>query len=99
MSFASKLIATVDTSKPVWDHNVVVNLGFYNKWERARTLHLEERIQIANDIYSAIIQWYQEFLPSPAGTQCIEIFDRELPKYKNAISNVKKIDFFLWCKG
>ena len=98
VSFASKLIATIDTSKPIWDQYVVANLDLKKEWEQARKLALEERTQLADSIYSKIQLCYQETIHSPEGQQCIDRFDRELPKYKNIISDTKKIDFFLWSK-
>ena len=98
VSFASKLIATIDTSKPIWDQYVVANLGLRKEWDKSQKLPFEERIQLADSIYSKIQQCYQEIISSPDGQQCIDLFNRELPKYKDTISDIKKIDFFLWSK-
>ena len=98
VSFVSKLIATINTSKPIWDQYVIANLSLKKEWDQSQKLPLEERIQLADSIYSKIQLCYQEFIQSPEGQQCIDRFDCELPKYKNAISDTKKIDFFLWSK-
>lgn len=98
VSFASKLIATINPSEPIWDQYVIANLGLEKDWEHSKKLPLEERVQFADRIYLIIKQCYQEIIRSPEGQQCIERFDRELPKYKATISDVKKIDFLLWRK-
>ena len=98
VSFASKLIATVDPSKPIWDQYVLKNLGLNKDWERAREKEYEERIETAERIYAEIENRCGAFLRSPAGRQCIDLFDRVLPDYQDDISDIKKIDFFLWLK-
>lgn len=98
VSFVSKLIAAVDPNLPIWDQYVIKNLGFMKEWERYRQKSTEERIQKAVEIYNAIINWYSEFLSSENGKLCVERFDETLPEYKEKISDVKKIDYWLWSK-
>lgn len=90
-SFSSKMLATIDDSKPIWDQYVLKNLG----------LKLvgggECRLNNAIDLYSRIESEYRNYLDSPNGKESIEIFDLMLPDYK-FISNTKKIDFLLWSK-
>ena len=94
-SFASKLIATIDTQKPIWDQYVLKNLGYYNEWRSYENKSKEERIKKAVEIYKKIEKWYDVFLKSREGKKCILEFDRVLPKYSTSISDVKKIDFLL----
>ena len=88
-SFSSKMLATIFPNKPIWDNHVV----------NALNLKLvgvnEERLQNAITLYSNIEKWYEDFLQSYKGKECIEVFNKTLPNYKN-ITNVKKIDCVLW---
>lgn len=58
VSFISKLIATYEPDKPIWDKYVLINLGMSANWERARAFPRDTRIEIAIKIYSIIEQWY-----------------------------------------
>lgn len=98
VSFISKLIATYEPDKPIWDKYVLINLGMSANWERARAFPRDTRIEIAIKIYSIIKQWYTEFIPSSQGQACIAEFDRLLPHYKTQLTPVKKIDYLLWSK-
>ena len=51
VSFASKLVATVDTNMPIWDKNVMSRLGKDVAWKDAEKKSADERIQIAVRIY------------------------------------------------
>ena len=89
-SFASKMLHTYDDTKPIVDRNV---LGFFNKEIEGSTL--EEKIQSAIKIYSEIENWYDSYLKTKDAKECIAFFDETFPEFKS-ISNVKKIDFFIW---
>jgi hypothetical protein len=53
--------------------------------------------QISNSIilYEEIVEWYNEFMKTGQAADCINAFNKILPKYRE-ISDVKKIDFLLW---
>lgn len=89
-SFASKMLATIIPEKPIWDHYVIENLNFKLVGATKR-----ERLENAIAIYSDIEKWYEDFLQTDEAKECIEVFDRMLPKYKN-ISSIKKIDSIIW---
>ena len=55
----------------------------------------EEKLQTAICVYNKIKSWYDEFVSSEQGKNCIEEFDKVMPKYA-WFSPIKKIDFFLW---
>lgn len=89
-SFSSKMLSTIYPEKPIWDRYVVENLEL--------KLHgntKQERLKNAVILYSNIEKWYSDFLQTEKAAECIEVFDRMLPDYKN-ISNIKKIDSILW---
>lgn len=49
----------------------------------------------AVELYSDIEKWYQEFLLTEDAKTCIALFNSTLTQYK-WVSDVKKVDFFLW---
>ena len=89
-SFSSKMLATIDPSKPIWDQYVLKNLGLQLKGKDA-----ESKLKNAIDLYSKIEDWYNSYLNSSEGKENIRVFDLMLPDYA-AISNIKKIDCLLW---
>lgn len=89
-SFSSKMLATVNADMPIWDRYVVQNLCLDMK-EKTK----EDQLKCAVDLYDRMVSWYDGFLQTENGRDCIEEFDRTLPGYV-WMSNVKKIDFFLW---
>ncbi len=97
-SFVSKLIAAIDPSCPIWDQYVLKNLGLWEIWQKGASFPLDRRIELAGKIYHTIYEWYREYLASADGKSCIAKFDAALPHYKDDVSSVKKVDFFLWTK-
>lgn len=89
-SFSSKMLATIDPSKPIWDRYVLKNLGLQLRGKDA-----ESKLENAIDLYSKIEEWYNSYLNSSEGKENIRVFDLMLPDYA-AISNIKKIDCLLW---
>lgn len=98
VSFVSKLVATIDPNKPIWDKFVLKNLEKEREWERAGRASAEIRILKAAEIYTAIEDWYFTFISSENGKACIAKFDDMLPNYRDKLSSVRKIDFLLWSK-
>lgn len=91
-SFSSKMLATITPEKPIWDSRVLNILGLTRKWEKERT------VENAIRIYDKICDWYDEYLKSDEARNIINMFDCYFPDY-NTISDVKKIDYLLWCIG
>lgn len=89
-SFSSKLVATLDPLKPVWDTYVLSNLG-----HRPPAYGNKNKLALAKDSYRAIEQWYAQFLSSADGLLCIREFD-SLVENHSGITDVKKVDFILW---
>ena len=90
-SFSSKMLATIDSSKPIWDQYVLKNLGFHLKSKG------ENRLEKAVELYSKIEIWYDSYINSSEGKENIRVFDLMLPDYVS-ISNIKKIDCLLWAR-
>ncbi len=89
-SFSSKMLATINADMPIWDRYVVQNLCLDLKGKTK-----VEQLKCAIDLYDQMINWYNGFLKTENGRDCIEEFDRTLPGYI-WMSDVKKIDFYLW---
>ena len=91
-SFSSKMIATIDPNKPIWDQYVIQNLGLELKGKIP-----QERVENAIEVYKSIENWFEEYMETDEARENIIVFDRLLPSY-TWLSNVKKIDFLLWSK-
>jgi hypothetical protein len=88
-SFASKLVATLDPSKPVIDRYV---LEYFEL--RLPRWGLPERERKTIDLYHDLCDKYSAFIQSPTGKMIQELFDRRYPC--SEISELKKIDLVLW---
>ncbi len=91
-SFSSKMLATIDPEKPIWDQYVLQNLGLELTGKTQ-----EEKLKNAISLYGAIEKWYLDYLTTDEARENLEAFDLLLPEYK-WISDVKKIDCLLWSK-
>lgn len=89
-SFSSKMLATLDSSKPIWDRYVVENLELKLIGKTS-----EEKLANAIETYHVIEQWYEEFLTTQKAEECIQAFDSALPDYR-MIHPIKKVDTILW---
>ena len=91
-SFSSKMLATIDASKPIWDQYVLQNLGLALTGKTK-----EEKLQNAVLLYDKIIEWYEEYFKTEEAHENIKVFNQLLPDYA-WISDTKKIDCLLWSK-
>ncbi|MBR3136299.1 MAG: hypothetical protein IKF10_04655 [Lachnospiraceae bacterium] len=91
-SFSSKMLATIDASKPIWDQYVLQNLGLELMGKTQ-----EEKLQNAVILYDQIVNWYTDYLTTDEARESIMEFDRLLPEYA-WVSDTKKIDCLLWSK-
>ncbi|MEN9867702.1 MAG: hypothetical protein RL748_3292, partial [Pseudomonadota bacterium] len=89
-SFVSKLVATIDPSKPIWDQHVFANTG-----HRAPSYSSKKKFIQAKDAYVSVENWYRVFLESDDGQLCISEFDKFAPEHRG-ITALKKVDFILW---
>lgn len=89
-SFSSKMLATINPDKPIWDRYVMQNLCLNIKGKTK-----EDQLKCAVGLYDQMTSWYNDFLQTENGRECIAQFERTLPGYV-WMSDVKKMDFFLW---
>lgn len=89
-SFTSKLLATIDPYKPIWDSKVLSVLKLEMDKDPKKS-----RLQKTVELYEKICEWYQCFIKSNIAAEWIKVFDREFPEFMS-FSSTKKIDFILW---
>lgn len=89
-SFSSKMLATINPEKPIWDRYVLQNLSL-----KIIGSTQEAKLNNAIQLYHDIELWYETFLHTIKAEECLAAFDKALPDYK-WISDIKKIDAILW---
>lgn len=91
-SFSSKLLHTVNPNMPIYDALVVRRMGIKPvKWNKNKTIHLTNSLET----YNQIVDIYSKYFQTQNCREAIYMFDSYFPEFKR-ISDVKKIDFFLW---
>lgn len=88
-SFASKLIATLQTSKPVIDSVVLRAIGL-----RLPVRNEPHRGTKICEVYRELESLFEIYLATDKGANLIKKFDRIYPNTK--ITNEKKLDLVLW---
>jgi hypothetical protein len=88
-SFASKLVASLDSSKPVIDRFV---LDYFDL--RLPRWGSSDRELNAVALYEELCERYSDLMQNPTGTTIRGLFGRKFPNCP--ISELKKIDFVLW---
>lgn len=89
-SFTSKMIATLDPGRPIWDSIVLERLGLKLKGATAQA-----KLENATGVYESIMGWYADYLVTEDAARNIALFDELLPDY-SWLTPVKKVDFLLW---
>lgn len=84
-SFASKMLATVNVSMPIWDKFVLQNLHL-----KVPAKSGSEKIAAVKETYKKIVAWYQ----TDEARKHLDRFNKTYPDCD--ISDVKKTDFSLW---
>ena len=88
-SFSSKMLSLINNDMPIWDQYVLKNAGV------AQPSQGSDRFDSTVSVYSQLCEWYECYLKTENSKECIRHFDKTFPKYKE-ISDIKKIDFYLW---
>jgi hypothetical protein len=89
-SFTSKLLSTINSQMPIWDVYVLKNLGL--KTKAGKPL---DKVEQALRLYREINEYYMRIKESKWGKEAVIAFNKTLPEY-TWLSDVKKMDFFLW---
>lgn len=93
-SYVSKLMATANPDLPIWDSNVLRNMGYDKEWNSVSGKDKTIRIKKAVEIYEKIKKETKEFLKTDECKALIDEFDNVMPK--SGISRMKKLDFVLY---
>ncbi|TVR92812.1 MAG: hypothetical protein EA416_06330 [Trueperaceae bacterium] len=88
-SFSSKLVATLDPTRPVWDQFVLGNLGLRRPYTYQRD-QLERTIAT----YVELRRRYVELVRSPLGRNICTRFARRYPFAD--VTDIKRVDLVLW---
>lgn len=88
-SFASKLLATIDPSKPVWDKFVLLNFKL-----KAPTYYASDRLTQVANIYREIETHFNDNLETQQWLEELEKFDELFPH--NNLTPIKKADLIIW---
>ena len=88
-SFSSKLMATINPDKPVWDEFVLKNLGITKP-----ATYSKNRIEKTVDVYKRIEHFYDEFLQTMECQELVAKFDIHFLNTK--ITKTKMVDLLLW---
>lgn len=89
MSFASKLVHTVDPKYPIWD-KIVTQDHFGMKKPYAG----KDPVGKYCKRYEEYMSKFYEYMKSEEGVELIRIFDEKFPD--SGITDVKKLDFIIW---
>lgn len=90
MSFASKMVAMVDPTYPIWDS--VVTKGHFGIV--APYAYEKNRLQKGIEKYKLYCQRYATYMQTEEAKEKLAEFERLFPKTE--ITDVKKLDFMLW---
>lgn len=89
-SFSSKMLATLNPDKPIWDSHVLKQLGVV-----VPTGSVDSRVQQCIEIYEKLENEYDIFMKTEKARELIRKFDVLQPNYVG-ISPVKKVDYLVW---
>ena len=89
MSFASKMIHTINPEHPIWD-SVVTKRHFRINPPAGK----KDKKKACSDKYDYYEKMFIDFMKKEEGRLIIRLFDEKFPDEK--ISDTKKIDFVLW---
>ncbi len=93
-SFASKMLAAIDPSKPIWDSVVLSQ----TRIEPMTSTIVDLRLKLTVLSYRSIESWYEDCFSYGLADEPIAAFNRAFPQYLS-FSDVKKIDFMIWAMG
>ena len=95
-SFSSKLLATINPHKPIWDKLVLDQLSIRKPVQGQKNKQKQIKESLAT--YSKLENWYTNYLETPNAKEVITLFDEMYP-FAAIMTDVKKIDWALWSMG
>ncbi|MGF7002545.1 formate dehydrogenase maturation protein FdhE [Lachnospiraceae bacterium PFB1-21] len=91
ISFASKMLASINNEMPIWDQFVV---KYFNI--KMNTLEGDNHLEQAVRKYNKLCDIYNSLIKSSIAKKYETIFDNITSSKYHSISLVKKIDFLIW---
>ena len=92
-SFITKMLHTIEPSRPIYDSQVDIALGIHRYYQP----NFEEKLRQDEHILAQISAAYRELASSPGMIELLAEFDKIIPGH--TMSAEKKIDFILWALG
>ena len=92
-SFITKMLHTIEPSRPIYDSQVDIALGIHRYYQA----NFEEKLRQDEHILAQISAAYRELASSPGMIELLAEFDKIIPGH--TMSAEKKIDFILWALG
>ena len=92
-SFITKMLHTIEPSRPIYDSQVDIALGIHRCYQP----NFEEKLRQDEHILAQISAAYRELASSPGMIELLAEFDKIIPGH--TMSAEKKIDFILWALG
>ena len=89
LSFCSKMIHTIDPTKPIIDQYILWKFGFNTAQS------YKDNPELAKMVYEDICEQYETHMNDTAVIDVLTRFDKDFPAYKN-IEKIKKLDFIFW---
>ncbi len=91
-SFASKLVATINANRPVWDRHVLDNMGLKPPhWSR----NPSRRLRRCEKLYEGIRTSTSRTIRKSEFEEWRSQFDDEFPQFSH-FTDIKKLDLLLW---
>ena len=99
-SYATKVLHTIDTSRPIYDSRVAVFFDLGNRKDNLTYKILRDRYTNNAESLGALATSYEEIIGSDICRNMISYGNDDFtPEQALKISEVKKIDFVIWAFG
>ncbi len=96
VSYATKLLATINPYKPVIDSIVLKNLGIDKEYNRCKKIDATNNNSTEiSKFYDELCNEYETFLLTHEAETYINLFNDALPMFKH-FTCIKKLDLILW---
>lgn len=97
LSFASKLLATVNPNAPIWDSGIQQALKKWGSANSEQEFYRQGPMADAVRKYEQLQRFYSSIEEDGTADLWVKTFDESFPEA--GISRAKKIDFVLWSYG
>jgi len=95
LSFATKLLHTIDNQRPIFDAEVTAVMGY----KLPQGSEIDIRIVKSEKLYMDLFQLYNELLSQKEIENVVRLFREKFNVQENDVSNEKALDFIIWSLG